>query len=102
MFTFDGVSTYRTKATIKLDGKMVTPEQAAAEWEAKKETYDLYRKNPIMSVYCPSPNWHAFDDVDKHEYELRPKALKQVSWTGSPEDVIALLKEMGLLKEGAV
>ena len=35
-------------------------------------------------------------------YTYAPKALKQVSWTGSREDVIALLKEFGLLKEGAV
>jgi hypothetical protein len=38
VFTFDveRTYTYRTKATIKLDGRMVTREQAAAEWKTKK------------------------------------------------------------------
>jgi hypothetical protein len=39
--------TYRTKATIKLDGRMVTPEQAAAEWKTKKETHDVWYRSDI-------------------------------------------------------
>jgi hypothetical protein len=92
-----GVYTYRTKATIKLNGQMVTREQAAAEWEAKKETHDAYYKNRGSTVSavigCRHCLWVNFSEC-KSEYELRPK---QPAWTGSRDDVIALLKEVGLL-----
>lgn len=38
-FGTDGIYTYKTKATIKLDGEMVTRDQAVAEWEAKKDAW---------------------------------------------------------------
>jgi hypothetical protein len=92
-FKYDGTYTYRTKATIKLDGKMVTPEQAVAEWEAKKETHGLFYfdiNQAWVQWFCPTIS--GFSVV--HQYELRPK--KQV-WRGSRRDVLALLKEKGLL-----
>jgi hypothetical protein len=95
VFTFDAerTYTYRTKATIKLDGRMVTPEQAAAEWEAKKETHDVwFTVSHGAWVPCSNTQFRG-----NGEYELRPKALKQPTWTGSREDVIALLKEVGVL-----
>jgi len=45
----------------------------------------------------------AFDATGTYTYA--PKQLKQVNWTGSREDVIALLKELGFMhkdEEGAV
>jgi hypothetical protein len=96
-FDAKGTYTYRTKATIKLNGNRVTPAQAAAEWEAKKETHDVWIKND------PSGSWFKTQmqprltipySQNNNEYELRPK---QPTWTGSREDVIALIKEMGLL-----
>ena len=45
--------------------------------------------------------WEVFAFSEQGTYTYAPKALKQVSWTGIREDVIALLKEFGLLKEGA-
>jgi hypothetical protein len=94
---------YRTKATIKLDGRMVTPEQAAAEWESKKETCDVwYRSDNFLEWGIQKPfsgkythDWNKQTQVNGAEYEIRPK---QVSWTGSREDIIALLKELGVLK----
>ena len=89
-FDGKGTYTYSPKATIKLDGKMVTPEQAAAEWEDKKETCDLYYSSLntdgferlesfslMSSNFNQTTTWYA-------EYELRPKALKQVSWSDMP------------------
>jgi hypothetical protein len=89
-FTDKGTYTYAPKATIKLDGKMVTPEQAAAEWEVKKETHDLLfndsqTKDWKMPVGLVA--WAAFDSREI-EYELRPKALKQVSWSDMPVGVM--------------
>jgi hypothetical protein len=97
-FSQRGTYTYRTRATIKLDGRMVTPEQAAAEWWAKKETHDLWYGNFRGHFFKTTdtdfqPNSNEYES----EYELRPKALKQPTWTGSREDVLALLKEEGLL-----
>jgi hypothetical protein len=90
-FSQKGTYTYRTKATIKLDGNMVTPEQAAAEWEAKKDTHDLYSCVGVSGWHeSKNPQWYA-----NAEYELRPK---QPTWTGSRDDVIALLKELELIK----
>jgi hypothetical protein len=100
MFAMSGVSTYRTKPTIKLDGNMVTPEQAAAEWGAKKETCDLwfcdYSNDYRLDNTClkPDGSFYYYNNQSKYCYELRPK---QPTWTGSREDVIALLKEKGLL-----
>jgi hypothetical protein len=84
---------YCTKATIKLDGRMVTREQAAAEWEAKKETHICIHIDRRDSAEIMNP---AFDGLaaNGEEYELRPK---KPTWTGSREDVLALLKEKGLL-----
>jgi hypothetical protein len=95
----EGIYTYRTKATIKLDGKMVTPEQAAAEWEAKKETHDVWALNNCGGeVITIKPSFNPYNaHLSGYEYQLRPKALKQPTWTGSRDDVIALLKEKGLL-----
>jgi hypothetical protein len=97
-FNVKGTYTYRTRATIKLDGEMVTPEQAAAEWEAKKETHDVYSISTIETTLENYPRFSlTFDSGNGYWYELRPKALKQPAWTGSREDVIALLKEKELL-----
>jgi hypothetical protein len=103
LFAAGGTYTYRTKATIKLDGRMVTPEQAAAEWEAKKETCAVwYRSDNFLEWGIQKPfsgkythDWNKQTQVNGAEYEIRPK---QVSWTGSREDIIALLKELGVLK----
>lgn len=106
VFTFDagGTYNYRTKATIKLNGNMVTPEQAAAEWEAKKDTHQMHFQrsegNPWFSVFdnrLPK-DIEKYFSIDKNcKFELRAKAPKQVSWTGSRDDVIALLKVERLL-----
>jgi hypothetical protein len=98
-FSLVGTYTYRTKATIKLNGHMVTPEQAATEWEANKETHDLWFKESQDSDWqvLKRPSWVA-NNFNAAEHELHHK---QPTWTGSREDVIALLKEFGLLKEGA-
>jgi hypothetical protein len=87
----------RPKATIKLNGNMVTPEQAAAEWEAKRETHERFVKWETIDdfLYLNNNNLNfVLHSRQKFEYELRPK---QPTWTGSREDVIALLKEMGVL-----
>jgi hypothetical protein len=91
-FDGKGTYTYRTKATIKLDGNMVTPEQAAAEWKAKRETHDVWFTTPTGAWVNVGGDFDS--DSSRGRYELRPK---QPTWTGSREDVIALLKEMGLL-----
>jgi hypothetical protein len=70
-------------ATIKLDGKMVTPEQAAAEWESKKEACDVW-VNQMLYVREDSPR---FTDTEAI-YELRPKALKKISWRAIPAGVM--------------
>jgi hypothetical protein len=88
------------KATIKLDGNMVTSEQAAAEREAKKETHNLwfcdYSNDYRIDNTClkPDGSFYHYNDQAKYCYELRPK---QSTWTGSRDDVIALLKEKGVL-----
>jgi hypothetical protein len=99
-FTSEGTYTYRTRATIKLDGNMVTPEQAKAEWKAKRETHERFVKWENADSFTALINNVAFlpHSHEKFEYELRPTALKQVDWTGSREDVIALLKEKELIK----
>jgi hypothetical protein len=75
-------------ATIKLDGNMVTPEQAAAEWAAKKETHELwYRSDRVDWCIWRLKQWNKVEDHNE-QYELRPK---QPTWTGSRDDVIALL-----------
>jgi hypothetical protein len=84
------IYTYRTKATIRLDGKMVTPEQAAAEWKAKRETHDVWFTTHTGAWVKVGGDF----DSSRGRYELRPK---QPTWTGSREDVIALLKDEGLL-----
>jgi hypothetical protein len=81
-------------ATIKLDGRMVTPEQAAAERDAKKETHELwYRSDRVDWCIWRLKQWNTVEDHNE-QYELRPK---QPTWTGSRDDVIALLKEIELL-----
>jgi hypothetical protein len=93
-FLIDGTYTYRTKATIKLDGNMVTPEQAVTDWEAKKETHELwYRSDRVDWCIWFLKQLNKVENHNEH-YELRPK---QPTWTGSREDVIALLKEMGVV-----
>jgi hypothetical protein len=105
IFSFNGSEgfyTYKTKATIKLDGNMVTPEQAEAEWEAKKETHDLwYRSDRLAWCIWTLKELNKVEDHNE-QYELCPKHTKQSTWTGSREDVIALLADLGLLKESAV
>jgi hypothetical protein len=97
-FGSKGTYTYRTKATIKLDGRRVTPEQAAAEWDAKKETHVMWFKFANIDwtdvIVYPEDYVEYFANTANCEYELRPK---QPTWTGSREDVIALLKEVGVL-----
>jgi hypothetical protein len=94
-FGGEGTYTYRTKATIKLGGNMVTPEQAAAEWGAKKETHDLWCFSEFTEPSIQGGNvFYLFKREEKFEYELRPK---QPTWTDSRDDAIALLKEMELL-----
>jgi hypothetical protein len=88
-FDADVNYTYRTKATVKLDGKMVTPEQAKDEWEAKKETHDVYLKNVFNTFVCVNnDNPHEIFSIDgQSEYEFRLKPLKQVSWSDMPVGV---------------
>ena len=92
-FCTDGIYTYRIKATIKLNGVMVTREQAAVERAAKRETHSLmYTSYTTRSTTsCDG----ILNDISKGEYELRPKLAAK--WEGSRDDVIALLKELGLL-----
>jgi hypothetical protein len=79
---------------------MVTPEQAAAELEGKKDTHELWWMLHGFEDWIKSmrDRSYGFEPNTVGKYELRPKALKQVSWTGSREDVIALLKELEVLK----
>lgn len=100
-FMLDGTYTYKTKGTIKLDGKLVTPEQAAAEWESKQDTHELHFK--LFPLGFTKVNGLAKDmaryfseQADRVEYELRANPVKP--WTGSREDVISLLTELGLNK----
>jgi hypothetical protein len=72
----------------------VTPEQAEAEWESKKETHHMYfqRKdgNPWFSVFGNElpKDIEKYFSIDKNcKFELRPKALKQVSWGDIPVGV---------------
>ena len=99
--------TYAPKATIKLDGKMVTPEQAAAEWEAKKETCDVWYRSDnfleweIEKVFSGkyAHNWNKRSQVSGAEYELRPKALKQVSEIAELKAEVERLIQVSLFKE---
>jgi hypothetical protein len=94
-FSVKGTYTYCTKTTIKLDGRMVTPEQAVAEWEAKKEAHDVwYTRYGQGWLAVDIDRFDAHSKTHRPEYELRPK---HPAWTGSRDDVIALLKEEGLL-----
>lgn len=96
-FDAKGTYTYRTKATIKLGGRMVTPEQAAAEWEAKKDTHDVYGIGDDGKFrFLHAPNWWAWNEVSKHQYELREKSNEAV--TDIRSQVLAILKEEGLIK----
>ena len=98
-FTNGGTYTYRDKATIKLNGEMVTREQAMAEWESKKDTHDILCAVEFAPEFELQSGviWRAYSD-QKFEFELRPKPAKVVAWTGSRDDVINLLKALGLLK----
>jgi hypothetical protein len=88
-FSVKGTYTYCTKATIKLDGSMVTPEQAAAEWEAKKATHDVYSISTIETTLENYPRFSlTFDGGSGFWYELRPKAIKQVKWEDVPVGVV--------------
>jgi hypothetical protein len=75
---------------------MVTREQAAAECEAKKETHERFVKwvGQDFHELTIAAGFISFGDDAYFEYELRPK---QPAWTGSRDDVIALLKELELL-----
>jgi hypothetical protein len=91
LFKREGTYTYAPKATIKLDGKMVTPEQAADEWEAKKETCDLWYTNrygnpECLSLMSDEPRWYDHKELGT-QYELRPKAVKQVKWEDMPAGI---------------
>lgn len=102
-FDAEGIYTYKTKATIKLDGKMVTREQAMAEWESKKETCDAYCWTDSCPSWDKNPDacggdFIGIEEVNGIEYQLRAKPAKVVLWEGSRDDVIALLKELELLK----
>jgi hypothetical protein len=101
-----GTYTYRAKATVKLNGEMVTREQAIAEWKSKKETHDVWFKlgDGIWDDVVTQGVEHDLlaerlfpTSFPECEYELRTKPAKVVAWEGSREDVIALLKEVGLL-----
>jgi hypothetical protein len=93
VFTFnvERTYTYRTKATIKLDHKMVTREQAAAEWEAKKETHEMWFQFGKLSwtdvIGFPTNLIDYFIISNDCEYELRPKELNIVSWGDVPQFV---------------
>jgi hypothetical protein len=94
--------TYAPKATIKLDGKMVTPEQAATEWGAKKETHALwFRLFPLgfTKVEGVSKDMSSYFSYHKEnvEFELRQKALKQVSWSDMPVGVAVRDKTTGVI-----
>ena len=89
-FNEKGTYTYAPKATIKLDGKMVTPEQAAAEWAAKKETCDVWYKSDTDDRFDKQDGiilWNKHKDVYNCEYELRPKAIKVVKGSDIPVGV---------------
>ena len=83
---------------VKLDGKLVTREAAIALWESKKDTCDVwYRTAQTNWLTGFGKEFSLTSDGDLVEYELRERPLKQIEWTGSREDVIALLIEKGLL-----
>jgi hypothetical protein len=84
-FCFEGIYTYQTRAIIKLDGRMVTPEQAAAEWAVKKETCDFYYSHHDHEFFIPEwQGLHPFSEAHKPRYEFRPKTSKQVKWESVP------------------
>jgi hypothetical protein len=95
VFCFDAnvIYIYKTESIIKLDGKMVTPAQAMAEWKAKKDTHDIWYKNCGMSeMWVQDPNyfrWHA-KTVNDSEYEIRTKQpkLTQIDWSRVPVGVM--------------
>jgi hypothetical protein len=98
-FEFDQIRTYtyRTKATIKLDGNMVTPEQAAAEWESKQETCDLWFKSTDCSWVKLSNLIPIVTVSSEGEYELRAKPAKEVKWADVPAGVALKQKDDTLL-----
>ena len=68
----------RTKATIKLNGKMMTREQAITEWESKKDTCDMWVNNDTTAIKFDDDNYNynnVFLDYTTFaaEYELRTK-----------------------------
>jgi hypothetical protein len=95
VFCFDAnvIYIYKTESIIKLDGKMVTPAQAMAEWKAKKDTHDIWYKNCGMSeMWVQDPNyfrWHA-KTLNDSEYEIRTKQpkLTQIDWSRVPVGVM--------------
>jgi hypothetical protein len=93
-FTHNGTYTYHTKATIKLNGNMVTPKHAAAEWETKKETHELWFKFPSMEwsdvIGYPKNMAEYFEGCSRSYYELRTKKpnLKQLDWSKVPVGVM--------------
>ena len=90
LFENSGIYSYKLKANlVKLDGKLVTREAAIAIWESKKDTCDVWFKSPIGVWVLTEGNDCAFLWTAKDgEYQLRPKAKKQVSWTDMPVGVM--------------
>jgi hypothetical protein len=62
--------------------------------ELQRQTKDTHDWFHVVNI--PASNIFDFDCGGTYTYA--PKQLKQVSWTGSREDVIALLKELEVLK----
>jgi hypothetical protein len=95
-----GIYTYHTKATIKLNGEMMSRDAA---WRlislSDKDLFYLWDDSVEWNLSevksCGELNKHNFRAC---EYQLRLKPAKVVAWTGSRDDVIALLKELELLK----
>lgn len=90
-FETTGTYSYKLKANlVKLNGKLVTREAVIAEYESKKDTCDLWVKNRSGAMPCVGPLWYYFEKHDQHEYELRERPLKQISWKDVPAGVAVL------------
>jgi hypothetical protein len=101
-FSCEGIYTYRTKANlVKLGGELMTREAAIAKYEAVQDKCDIWIKNDVTIVWEMTKltrKFIVYANECNCEYELRTKPAKVVAWEGSRDDVIALLKEVGLLK----
>jgi hypothetical protein len=72
---------------------MVTPKQAAADWELLEETHEMWFKmfplgfTKVEGVPKDIVSYLSYNS-DRVEYELRPKALKIVKWADMPMGVM--------------